>query len=102
MAHKMAAETLRRENEALIDEMTRFNIALARGAHVVFHAKAGDHRVVGVEAGGWYVCRGPEGQTLKFKGEPDSVWADLLRQAGVNRHPYFAYKCTPAHKEYHT
>jgi hypothetical protein len=90
MTRKMATETLRRENEALIDEMSRFNAALARGAHVVFHAKAGDHRVVGVEAGGWYVCRTTEGQTLKFKGEPNSIWADLLRQAGVNRHPCFA------------
>jgi hypothetical protein len=32
----------------------------------------------------------PEGQTLKFKGDPDTVWADLLRQAGVDRHAYFA------------
>jgi hypothetical protein len=90
MTRRIAAETLRRENEALIDEMSRFNAALVRGAHVVFHAKACDHRVVGVETGGWYVCRTAEGQTLKFKGDPDSVWADLLCQAGVNRHPYFA------------
>ena len=87
---KADSEELRRTNEALVDEMTRFNAALVRGTHVVFHAKAGDYRVVGVEAGGWYVCRTAEGQTLKFKGDPDGVWADLLRQAGVNRHPYFA------------
>jgi hypothetical protein len=83
-------EELRRTNEVLIDEMTRFNAALARGTHVVFHARAGDYRVVGVETGGWYDCRTAEGQMLKFKGDPDAVWADLLRQAGVDRHPYFA------------
>jgi hypothetical protein len=86
----MAAETLRRENEALLDEMTRFNAALADGAHVLFHAKSGDHRVARVETGGWYVCSTAEGQTLKFKGDPDDVWADLLRQAGVSRHSYYA------------
>jgi hypothetical protein len=32
MAHKMVTETVRRENEALIDEMSRFNAALACGA----------------------------------------------------------------------
>jgi hypothetical protein len=90
MSHKMAAETLRCENETLMDEMTRFNAALACGANVLFHAKSGDYRVVGVETGGWYVCCTAEGQTLKFKGDPDGVWADLLRQAGVDRHPYFA------------
>ena len=87
--HQSDGEELRRTNEALIDEMTRFNAAVARGAHVVFHARAGDYRVVGVETGGWYVRRTAEGQTLKFKGNPDAVWADLLRQAGVDRHPYF-------------
>jgi hypothetical protein len=87
---KPDSEELRRTNEALVDEMTRFNAALVRGAYVVFHAKAGDYRVVGVETGGWYVCLTAEGQTLKFKGDPDGVWTDLLRQAGVNRHPYFA------------
>jgi hypothetical protein len=55
MAHKMVTETVRRENEALIDEMSRFNAALACGAHVMFHAKAGDRQVLGVETGGWYV-----------------------------------------------
>jgi hypothetical protein len=88
--HQIDGEELRHTNEALIDEMTRFNAALARGAYVVFHAQAGDYRVVGVETGGWYVCRTAEGQTLKFKGDPNAVWADLLRQAGVYRHPYFA------------
>ena len=87
---KVDSEELRRTNEALADEMVRLNAALERGAYVVFHAKAGDRQVLGVEAGGWYVCRGPEGQTLKFKGDPDDVWADLLQQAGVDRHPYFA------------
>jgi hypothetical protein len=90
MVRKMVTETVRRENEALIDEMSRFNAALACGAHVMFHAKAGDRQVLGVETGGWYVCRTPEGQTVKYKGDPDSVWADLLRQAGVTRHPYFS------------
>jgi hypothetical protein len=84
------AEELQRTNEALIDEMVRFNAALERGAHVVFHARAGDLQVLRVETGGWYVCRGLEGQTLKFKGDPDAVWADLLQQAGVERHPCFA------------
>jgi hypothetical protein len=88
--HTIGAEELWRTNEALIDEMIRFNDAIESGAHVVFHAKAGDRQVVGVETGGWYVCRTPEGQIVKFKGENDTVWADLLRQAGVDRHPYFA------------
>jgi hypothetical protein len=87
---KLDAEELQCTNEALLDEMRRFNAALERGAYVVFHAKAGDRQVLRVETGGWYVCRGPEGQTLKFKGDPDAVWADLLQQAGVDRHSYFA------------
>jgi hypothetical protein len=92
MAHqrKTDSEELQRTNEALIDEMVRFNAALERGAQVLFHAKAGDRQVLGVETGGWYVCLTPEGQTVKFKGDNDAVWADLLRQAGVARHPYFA------------
>jgi hypothetical protein len=90
MTRQMATGELRRENEALFDEMTRFNAALARGARVLFHAKAGDRQVLGVETGGWYVCHTPDGQTVKFKGNNDAVWADLLRQASVDRHPYFA------------
>ena len=92
MAHqrKIDSEEVRRTNEALIDEIVRFNAALERGADVLFHAKAGDRQVLGVETGGWYVCRTPEGQIVKFKGDNDAVWADLLRQAGVDRHPYFA------------
>jgi hypothetical protein len=86
---KIDADELRRTNEALIDEMTRFNAALVHGVYVIFHAKAGDRQVLRVETGGWYVCRDPEGKIVKFKGDPDSVWADLLRQAGVDRHPYF-------------
>jgi hypothetical protein len=61
---KIDSEELRRTNEALIDEMVRFNTALERGANVLFHAKAGDRQVLGVETGGWYVCRTPEGQTV--------------------------------------
>jgi hypothetical protein len=90
MTRKMATEKLRCENEALIDEMVRFNAALVHGAHVILHAKAGDRQVLRVETGGWYVCRDPEGKIVKFKGDPDAIWADLLRQAGVNRHPRFA------------
>jgi hypothetical protein len=86
---KIGAEGLQRTNDALVDEMFRFNAALERGAHVFFHAKAGDREVISVEMGGWYVCRTPEGETVKFKGNNDATWADLLRQAGVNRHPYF-------------
>ena len=41
---KADSEELRRTNEALVDEMTRFNAALVRGVHVLFHAKAGDGR----------------------------------------------------------
>ena len=87
---KIDSEELRHTNEALIDEMVRFNAALARGARVLFHANAGDRQVLGVETGGWYVCRTPEGQSVKFKGDNDAIWADLLRQACVDRHPYFA------------
>jgi hypothetical protein len=34
---KIDSEKLRRSNEALIDEMVRFNAALERGAYVRFH-----------------------------------------------------------------
>jgi hypothetical protein len=61
--HKIDAEELQRTNEALLDEMRRFNAALERGAYVVFHAKAGDRQVLRVETGGWYGLprsRGPD------------------------------------------
>jgi hypothetical protein len=86
---KIDSEELGHMNEALIDEMIRFNAALVRGAFVLFHAKAGDRQVLGVETSGWYVCSTPEGQSVKFKGANDDIWADLLRQAGVDRHPHF-------------
>ena len=67
MARKMVTETVRRENEALIDEMSRFNAALACGAHVMFHAKAGDRQVTAWRQEGGTCAAPPRGRLLNTR-----------------------------------
>jgi hypothetical protein len=69
--------------------MLRFHAAVQQGAHVIFHAKAGDETVRAIEAGGWLTCQTARGTMVKHKLDPDAVWVELLTQAGVARNSYF-------------
>lgn len=84
-------ETLKAQNAALADEMMRFNAAIADGAQVLFHGKTEAKRVLGVEAGGWYVCQQDDDQIVKHKGDIQADWPALLQQAGLTRHAFFSH-----------
>jgi hypothetical protein len=80
---------------AAADERERFNAACADGARPIISTWSGRHVVTEVSARWWYTAY-PEGQqpdelnTRRWLGRNDEVWADLLAQVGVERHPYFA------------
>ena len=71
---------------ALTYERTRFNVALAYGTKVTLTTAFGDFTVESVDSEHWYYTK--EGRS--FCGSNDGKWTDLLRQAGVTRHPLFA------------
>ncbi|KKL14133.1 hypothetical protein LCGC14_2518790 [marine sediment metagenome] len=84
-----------RVHEAVTDEHTRFNKALGNGAMVYMDTFAGRYRVTG--ARGFDITSVPVYQDGREGGDQrtwmlanDSRWAQLLKEAGVERNPLFA------------
>lgn len=80
--------------EALADEKARFNHEIASGTTIILQTTFGPYTVDGVDQDFWYHTHiaGEERHNLNsrsFAGCNDGKWADLLRQAGVTRHPLF-------------
>mgnify|MGYP001576462373 CR=1 FL=1 len=84
---------------ALATERTCFNNAVRDGAVAILKTAFGDYQVEDVDSNHWYHCR-PAGKEMvrrsddwsyrHFAGCNDGKWADLLRQANIQRHPLFA------------
>ena len=96
-AHDLA-ELLRstRVTNAAADERARFNEACASGARPIITTHSGRWVVTHVSYDFWYTTY-PEGGNPEdifgrrsWSGANDATWADLLRQAGVARHPHWA------------
>lgn len=80
--------------KACADEIRRFNEALSRGAQPVTQTAFGAYRVLGISPD-FVLQTCPQGarpnwaNTRSFYIANDGRWAELLRQAGVERHPLF-------------
>jgi hypothetical protein len=92
-ARQLERERLERVTEACVDERRRFNAAIAAGAQISLTVATYEEplRVSGVDSNWWYhTPAGNGGFGCSWAGCNDGTWSDLLRQAGVARHPLFA------------
>lgn len=71
---------------AVADERSRFNKACKAGARPVLPTFVGPVVVTGVTPDFWFLNERGE---ARWAGANDQAWADLLAQAGVERHPLF-------------
>ena len=97
MARKSSALDSRfaQVSAACADEISRFNAAVAAGAVAILPTFAGPYRISQMRSDFWAIGYKPEyfGQYMYQSSWcmcNDGAWADLLRQAGVERHPLFA------------
>jgi hypothetical protein len=87
-------ERLAQVQAALADEVSRFNQAVSAGAEVVLNTAFGPY-VVGYASRDLDITCYPAGRPRDswhqrtFMLANDGRWSDLLRQAGVERHPLF-------------
>ncbi len=101
-ANKATAERLAKVTEALMVERMAVSQALSNGKKITLTTAFGEYELVRVSTDMWYGTY-PVGQIRNqfshrsFAGCNDGQWADILKQAGVARHPLFAAK--PAHRE---
>ena len=78
-------------NEALHDERSRFNKAIDNGARVMLHTFNGDYLVAFITPQfEYFTPTSNGGWGNHWAGCNDGTWADLLKQAGVKRHPMWA------------
>ena len=75
---------------AITDEMTRFNAAIRNGAIITLKTFSGEYRVKWVDCDFWYHTDGNGGFGQSWAGCNNGKWADLLTQANVCRNPLFA------------
>jgi hypothetical protein len=81
--------------EALNTEQAQLNEAINNGVVIILKTFAGDYQIDGVDANFDYHSH-PAGSrndyfnTRTWSGCNDSKWADLLRQANIQRHSFFA------------
>ena len=93
-ANKEQDERRARVREAVTDEHTLFNRALAAGTRVHMDTFAGRYRVTGAQ--GFDITSVPvyedgrEGCQRTWMLANDNRWAQLLDEAGVARNPLFA------------
>lgn len=78
------------------DERARFNAAIQNGAVVKLHTFSGEYVVDYVNEDWWYITHDatqPRGMFNQHHwcGCNDSKWADLMRQAGVERNALWAH-----------
>ena len=94
-ANKEKNEQMAQIMEALRIEYSLFRQALENGIEVILPTAFGPYIVDGISPDHQYSSH-PQGSTTNdynhrtFYGCNDGAWADLLRQAGVERHPLFA------------
>jgi hypothetical protein len=68
------------------EERRRFREAIGKGAKPILKTAFGPYTVTGVSEDWWYSTTAG----ASFCGCNDHGWADMMKQAGVARHPLFA------------
>ena len=81
-------------HEAILDESARLHESIERGATAVLATAFGPHQVDRIIGDMWAMCYPVGSRPGAFTNRSfalcnDDAWADLLRQAGVSRHPLF-------------
>lgn len=90
--NSIAAKRLQAVFAAAADERRRMNEALHNGAAVVIRTFCGEYRVTAVSDDWWYSSLPVSGSrdSRSWCGCNDGQWADMMRQAGIDRNPLFA------------